>query len=149
MRISHFWLLFALILAGCRGLNQPAAASFASVVIANHPPEEIQAAVGQVFREDGYAGRATGPGRMLFEKEGTRANSLAYNGIAGTQAGAGVQVRVRTELVDLGGKTYRLQCQAFMLRNAGDSFFEEETRLSNLRGGPYQKLLDETARRLQ
>ena len=86
---------------------------------------------------------------MVFEKEGTRANNLAYNGVVGTHYGAQTIVRVKTELVELGGGSHRLQCQAYMVRNAGDSFFEEEQRLANVRRGPYQTLLDEVAKRLK
>jgi hypothetical protein len=85
---------------------------------------------------------------LLFQKEGTRANSLAYNGITGAYYGATTLVRVKGEIVDLGGGSLRLQCQTYMVRNAGDSFFEEETRLTNVRSGPYQNMLDEVAKRL-
>ncbi len=102
-----------------------------------------------MFGENGYRGSVTGHGKMLFEKEGTRANDLAYNGVVGTHYGAKTLVRVRTEIVDLSGGASRLQAQAFMVRNAGDSFFEEEQRLANLRRRPYQDLLDEVAKRLK
>jgi hypothetical protein len=133
---------------GCH-LGQPGSASFATVVIQQRSPEEIQAAAVQVFQEDGYTANATGPGQLLFEKEGSRANNLAYNGVVGTHYGAQTLVRVKTEIVDLGGGAHRLQCQAYMVKNAGESFFEDESRLSNLRSGPYQNLLDKVASRLK
>jgi hypothetical protein len=142
------WAALLAVLPGC-GSTKPQSASFASVVIHNHSPQEVETVAGQVFRENGYAGGPAGPMTLLFQKEGTRANSLAYNGITDTYYGAQTVVRVRAEMVDLGGGSLRLQCQTYMVRNAGDSFFEEETRLSNLRGGPYQNTLDEIAKRLQ
>jgi hypothetical protein len=36
-----------------------------------------------------------------------------------------------------------------MVRNAGDSFFEDESRLTNLRSRPYQNLLGKVAKRLK
>ena len=36
-----------------------------------------------------------------------------------------------------------------MVRNAGDSFSEDQTRLTNFRSGPYQDLLDKVASRLK
>jgi len=133
---------------GCH-LGQPGSASFAAVVIEQRSPEEIQAAAVQVFQADGYTAHPNGSGQLLFEKEGTRANNLAYNGVVGTHYGAQTLVRVKTEIVALGGGAHRLQCQAYMVRNAGDSFFEDESRLSNLRSGPYQDLLDKVAKRLK
>jgi hypothetical protein len=56
---------------------------------------------------------------------------------------------VKAEIVELGEGSNRLQCQTYMVRNAGDSFFEEETRLTNMRSGPYQKLLNEVAQRMK
>jgi hypothetical protein len=142
-------VLLAMTVTGCHSLNQPGSASFASVVIAGRSTTEIQDATAAVFRANGYAGHNNGSGQMVFEKEGTRANNLAYNGIVGTHYGAQTIVRVKTDLLDLGGGSQRLQCQAYMVRNAGDSFFEEEQRLANVRRGPYQTLLDEVAKRLK
>jgi hypothetical protein len=138
-----------LVLAGCKGLDQPGSSSFASVVIARHSATEIEAAAAQVFREHGYETYTSKVGQFVFEKEGTRANNLAYNGLVGTHYGAQTVVRVKAEVVELDGSNRRLQCQAYMVRNAGDSFFEDEIRLSNVRRGPYQKLLDEIAKRLK
>jgi hypothetical protein len=138
--------LFALLQSGCS--TKPASASFASVVITNRTPAEIATTAGQVFRENGFAGTSTSPTTMLFEREGSQANNVAYNGIVSSYYGSKVLVRVKTELVDLGGDAQRLQCQAYMVRNASDAFFEEESRLSNMRGGTYQKILNEVAKRL-
>jgi hypothetical protein len=142
-------VLLAMTVTGCHSLNQPGSASFASVVVAGRSTAEIQGATAAVFSANGYAGHNNGSGQMVFEKEGTRANNLAYNGVVGTHYGAQTIVRVKTELVELGGGSHRLQCQAYMVRNAGDSFFEEEQRLASVRRGPYQTLLDEVAKRLK
>src|SRR5215475_6939324 len=88
------FLLFCGLLAMLPGCStKPQSASFASVVIHTHSPQDVQTVAGQVFRENGYAGGPTGPASMMFQKEGTRANSLAYNGITGTYYGAQTAVR--------------------------------------------------------
>jgi hypothetical protein len=138
----------AMPLGGCH-LGQPSSGSFASVVIQHHSAAEIAATAEQVFRENGYAGGASGPGQMVFNKEGSRANTISRDGLIAAQAGATTIVRVRAELVDLDGGSHRLQCHAFMVSGAGDSFFEDEHRLANFRSRPYQKLLDEVAKRLK
>ena len=135
--------------AGCRSVGGPASASFASVTISGNSAGEIGDATVAVFREEGYSAFATGTDQLVFEKEGTRANTLFRDGLIALQAGARTIVRVRTELVDLGGGSHRLQCQAFMVSGAGDSFFEEEHRLANVRRQPYQNLLNKVARRLK
>ena len=142
-------LLCAAFVSGGCSLGKPASASFASVVIGNRSVEQIQQTTTAVFRGDGYSARPSSGDTLVFEKEGTQANNVAQNGLVGTHYGAQTIIRVRTDIVDLGGGSFRLQCQTFMVRNAGDSFFEDEHRLANIRSGPYQKLLDEVAKRLQ
>jgi len=140
-------LVCGLFGAGCH-LGQPASASFASVTISGKSVGQISDATIAVFREDGYQASASSQG-LVFEKEGTRANTISRDGLAATQAGARTLVRVRVELVDLGSGAYRLQGHAFMVSGAGDSFFEEEHRLANIRRRPYQNLLDDVAKRLK
>jgi hypothetical protein len=148
-RKSIVGLLLVPALAGCSSVSGPASASFASVTIHNHTPAEIHATTGKVFREDGFAGVQTGPTRMLFQKEASRMESISRDGLIATQSGARTVERVRTELVDLGGGSYRLQCEAFMVSGAGDAFFENEVRKTNLRAGPYRSLLRKVAKELK
>jgi hypothetical protein len=141
-------LLCGLFSTGCGSLNQPASASFASVVISGKSAAEIRDAAIAVFQENGYRAFASSQG-LTFEKEGTKANSIAYDGVVGSHYGAVTIIRVRAELVALGNGAQRLQCQTYMVSGAGDSFFEDEHRLANFRSGPYQDLLDEVAKRLK
>jgi hypothetical protein len=143
-----FFILLSLLPAGCQ-TGKPASASFASVNIPGKSPDEICRTTAQVFQEDGYRASVLTPDKMVFEKEGTRGESLAYGGLVDTHYGAVTLVRVRTQLVDLGQGTYRLQCQAFMVRNAGGSLVEDESRLLNIRSRPYQQLLDKVAKCLK
>ena len=140
--------LGAILCAGCR-TGEPASASFASVTIPGKTAEEICQATAAVFQEDGYQVRSLDPDNMVFQKEGTRGQSLAYGGVVDTHYGATTAVRVRAQLVDLGAGSQRLQCQASMVRNAGEGIMEDETRLANFRRGPYQNLLDKVAARLK
>lgn len=138
----------ALAVPGCRSMGKPASASFASVVIPNRSVEEIRTTTIAVFREDGYTGFANGA-QLIFEKEGSRLETLSRDGLVATQAGASTIVRVKVELVELGLDSHRLQCNAFMVSGAGDSFFEDEHKLSNMRGRAYQGLMNEVAKRLK
>ena len=140
-------LICSLFSTGCH-LGQPASASFASVTISGKSAGEIRDATIAVFRENGYQVFATSRG-LTFEKEGTKANSIAYDGFVGAHYGAVTIIRVRAELVALGNGAQRLQCKASMVSGAGDSFFEDEHPLANFRSGPYQDLLDEVAKRLK
>ena len=140
-------LLFG-ALAGCKS-GKPGSASFASVVIHNRTAEEIQNTAGQVFREDGYAGGPVGGNRMVFQREASRWTTISRQGFVAAHEGARTYERVRAELVDLGGGSHRLQCEAFVVTGNGDSFFEEEIRKTNIRSGPYQSLLNKVAKKLK
>ena len=142
-------LLLALTLTGCGTLTGPGSASFASVTIHNHSDVEIRAVTTQVFHEDGYAGGSTSQAQMVFQKEASRLATISRDGLVAAQSGARTMERVRVELVELGGSSYRLQCQAFMVSDAGDSFFEDEVRKTNLRSGPYRLLLNKVAGKLK
>ena len=126
--------LLALAVAGC-GATKPGSASFAAVTIHGHSAEEI-------------AGGTMGK-QIVFQKEGSRMTNLAYEGLVGTHEGAQTLVRVKMDLVKLGPEAYRLQCQAYIVRGAGDAFFEQEQRLANIRSGPYQSLLNQVAKQLK
>ena len=133
---------------GCSSLNKPASASFASVTISGQSASEIRDATIAVFRENGYQVFGTSQ-ELTFEKEGSKANTIARDGLVGSHYGAVTIIRVRVELVDSGTGTPRLQCQAYMVSGANDPFTENEARLANFRSGPYQTLLDEVAKRLK
>ena len=134
--------LFAV--AGC-GLTKPASASFASIVVNGHTVKEIQNAAGQVFSADGYNVMVR-DNEMKCEKEGSRATQLAYEGLAGNGP---VNVRVLASIVQLSQTSYRLECQAFIVKSPGDAVMEEVIRLQNIRSRPYQDLLDKVAKKLQ
>lgn len=138
-------LTFALalvVMAGC-GATKPASASFASVDIKNHTFKEIQNAAGEVFSEDGYRVQVRG-NEMKFEKEGSRAAQLAYEGFTGGP----VNVRVLANIVQISESSHRFQCQAYIIKSPGDPTFEEIIKLQNVRSRPYQDLCDKVAKKL-
>ncbi len=139
----------ALVATGCR-TSEPASASFASVQIKGKTPQEICQTTGAVFAEDGYKVLSLDPGGMMFQKEGSRGQSIAYGGVVDTHYGSTTAVRVRASVVELGADTCRLQCKAYIVRDANESaFFQDESPLANIRSRPYQNLLDKVAKQLK
>jgi hypothetical protein len=142
-------LLAVWVLAGTGCSSKPASASFASVVIPGKTSDEICKTTGVVFQEEGYQVRLLQASNMIFQKEASRSQALAYGGVIDTHYGSTTAIRVKASLVDMGMGSYRLQCQAYVVRDANDAFFAEETRLSNMKGGTYQKILNKVAERLK
>jgi hypothetical protein len=134
-------------LAGCSSLTAPASASFASVTLTGYTAEKICETTTSVFHENGYGGSVVGENRMVFIREGSRLETISRDGLIAAQNGESTIVKVRAELIKLGEEVYRLQCQTFMVIDAGQ-MLEEEVRLSNIRSRPYQKMLNEVKSRL-
>jgi hypothetical protein len=149
--VKPAWLAAILVLvvclldaSGCHSTDRPASASFASTTISGNTPGQIRDAAIVVFQQDGYKATRIDPNSLLFEKEGTKMNEIAYGSWLGDVP---VWVRVKASVVPLGEMTFRLQCRAFMVRDRGTAT-EEEVTLSNLHKGSYQKLMDQVAQQL-
>jgi hypothetical protein len=148
MQKRNTWGLGALVIvsilvfSGCR--SSSGSSGFASVEIRGHTTDEIRQTAVAVFREDGYALSSANGSRLVFERNGSSLNRMAYGSY-----GNDVMLRVRLETEWVTAGSYRLNCEAWMVRHAGDRILEDEQELARVRRAPFQKLLDETARRLK
>jgi hypothetical protein len=144
-------LLLALAGAGCGSFTKSASESFASVTIQNHSMAEIGAVTARVFGAEGYQGGPTRgqPGKMMFQKEASRATSIAREGIVDAHYGERSLERVRVEIMPLADGSHRLQCKAFVVIGGSDPVFADEVPLANLRSGPYQAFLNEVRKQLK
>jgi hypothetical protein len=144
-------LLLALAGAGCGtvGGSGSGSADFASVTITSHSAEQIVQTTAAVFGTDGFVGGMSGDGQMTFEKAASGLTTLSRDGLVAAQSGARTINRVRVQILTVGGGTYRLQCQAFLVSGGSDPFFQNESALSSLRSGPYQSLLNKVAKQLK
>ena len=152
MRTTPRLLLATLLVAcasasaiGCKSAGPPAPASFASVRIRDHTPDQIRAAAAVVFQQDGYTATDVRHAEMIFEKPGTQWERIAHGSWMDE---APVLVRVRLKVVAVANGAFELQCQAFQVRHKGEAPAEQELRLKNNRSAPYQALLDKVAGRL-
>jgi len=133
----------ALATTGCRSAAKQEPARFASVEIVGQTHERVRDVAAEVFHDHGYLVTRNGWGSLVFEREGSAMNNLAY----GNWMGGRVWVRVKATIFDVSARQCRLHCEAFILRNRGEAL-EEEIRIKRIHNRPYQELLDEVARRL-
>jgi len=142
-------LAFLAVITACHSTKDGGSANFASITVTNRERDEIRRTAEQVFLADGYRIFSSTAGEMVFEKEASRMNQLAYGGLISTQeSGVTTWIRVKGLIADLGDGVLRLQCQAYVVSHHGDSFFEEEKRVASFRSGPYQELLNQVKTRL-
>jgi hypothetical protein len=130
--------------AGCRSAPTQDPLQFASVVIHDQPHERVRDATAKVFVEHGYRVAKNGWADLVFEREGSTMNNLAY----GTLMTGRVWVRVKVAIVEAMPGTCRLDGDAFVLRGRGE-VLEEETKITKVHNRPYQDLLNEVAKRLK
>jgi hypothetical protein len=129
----------SLALLGCSSMKKQASASFASVTIRGHTEQQIRATTATVFQQDGYTATRMLRGEMVFEKEGSQWDRIAYGSWVSDNS---VWIRVRATLVPLGQDEFRLQCQAYQVRDKSDPLVESEVRMRNNKSKPFQALLD-------
>jgi hypothetical protein len=137
--------LCVLSLVGCQSAKEPGSMSHASARIRGHSLSEIQETATAVFREAGYALTTSSPVEMVFERPGSRRDAAKWGG----WSGQGVTMRVKVQLSEMLDGSHLLQADAYAEQNSDDSFFRTESRNILLNRRPYQKLLDEVARRLK
>jgi hypothetical protein len=138
-------LLCLLLFTGCQSANQPGSASHAVVQINGRSLAEIQRTTSVVFGEESYSLGTTSPEMMIFERPGSRRDAAKYGG----WYGEGVIMRVKVGFRELAGGSYLLQADAYAGQNSDDAFFRSEDRALMLNRRPYQRLLDEVAKRLK
>jgi hypothetical protein len=138
-------LTFAgLALTGCSSMEKPGSGAFASVVISGHTPEQIRGATVLEFEQDGYTPSDIKSPEMVFEKEGTRWDQVAY----GSWMTKNVWIRVKVWLVPAAESKQRLQCQAYRVRDKGEPLESDPAPLRHSQNKPYQELMDKIASRL-
>jgi hypothetical protein len=149
LRVLHLGLALSLNLValGCKSTPKTPSNRLASVVITNRMPDEIEAATRTVFEKHDYelSPRRDGGGAMVFEKQGTTMNGLVY----GDWYSGGVWERVKVYHIEMEPGSTLVDCDAYMVQEHDDPFFQSERKPYTTRRHVYQKLLEEVAKELE
>jgi hypothetical protein len=128
---------------GCSSTPKPDSDPLAYVEIHGQPHEKVADMAAQVFHDHGYTVTRNGWAHLVFEKQGSTMNDIAY----GDWLDGRLWVRVKVSVVEVSPNTCRLECEAFLLRGRGHAL-EEEIRINKLHSHKYHQLLKEVAKRL-
>jgi hypothetical protein len=142
-------LLLAWVTTSCGTLPGTNTTSFASVSIDNKSDDAIAVATAEVFLGNGFRGGVSQPGRLIFEKETSKATTFAREGIANTLSGAQTIQRACVDIVFVSTHSRRLQCQVVLVTGGSDPFFQDEIPISHLRSSPYQTMLNQVKDKLK
>jgi hypothetical protein len=135
--LAFFWL--AAMLAGCASGGSKSIASHGGITIKGRAVTDVILTTRDVFTKNGYVLAKAEPNRMVFERPGTRAEQVKY----GSFGSPHVTIRAKVDLQDMGAETFFLRCDAFAVRDAGESMLEDESRLILFSNKAYQKIMDE------
>jgi hypothetical protein len=138
-------LCLVVVSLGCKSTPETPSNRLASVVITDRTPEEIETAIRNVFEKDEYelSPRRSG-GAMVFEKQGTFMNGLFY----GDWYSGGVWERVKVYHGEIAPGQTLVDCDAYMVQEHDDPFFQSERKPYKSRRHRYQKLLEEVVKEL-
>jgi hypothetical protein len=143
--VAGLFALGALSLIGCQSARQPGSMSHASIQVKGRSLEDIRQTTTAVFREAGYSLVATSQEEMVFDRPGSRRDAAKWGG----WSAEGVTMRVKAGVSKMTDGSYLLEAEAYAVQNSDDEFFRTERRNILLNRRPYQKLLDEVARRMK
>jgi hypothetical protein len=132
-------------LVGCASANQTGGYSHGALTVKGHSDAQIREATKAVFAENGYSFLSEGPNYMQFQRPGTRADAIKWGG----WFGEGVMVRAKIGMAKLASDSCVLQLDMYAVRDAGQGFFEDESRMIMLNKQPYRRLLRDVDKRLK
>jgi hypothetical protein len=129
--------------AGCSSTPETDSDPLAYVEIHGQPHDKVADMAALVFHDHGYTVTRKGWAHLVFEKQGSTMNDIAY----GDWLDGRMWVRVKATVVEESPGNCRLECEAFLLRGRGQAL-EEEIRINKLHSHKYNQLLKEVAKRL-
>jgi hypothetical protein len=148
------WLLAALLccflVTACKSTKPktgPGADSLASIEVQGHTALEVAHAVSETFKAAGYEAIPLPQNdelRMQFEKPAGTSTSILY----GDWSFKPIWYRVRIKFIKMEAGSYVVTCNVWRLNERGSPHFEEEHRLSGMKRGPYQDLLEQAKAKL-
>ena len=135
-----------LLTAGCKSPESSQHHRLASVTIKGGTREQIETAIRSVFEKHGYElSTKRNAGALIFEKKGTFMNGLVY----GDWYSGGVWERVNVYYGEPEPGRTVVECDAYMVQEPEDPFFQSERKTYKTRRHIYQKLLEEVAKELE
>jgi hypothetical protein len=138
-------LSMTMVMSGCKSAPKTPSNRLASVIIQERTPDEIEAATRAIFEKHDYEmAPRRDRGAMVFERKGTFMNGLVY----GDWYSGGVWDRVKVYHLELEPGRTLLDCDAYMVQEHDDPFFQSERKPYTSRRHVYQNLLEEVVKEL-
>jgi hypothetical protein len=139
------FISLGLLMPGCKSPQDSLSNRFASVTIKDATRDQIETAIRTVFEKHGYElSTRHDAGALVFERKGTFMNGMMY----GDWYSGGVWERVNVYYGEREPGRTVVECDAYMVQEHDDPFFQSERKPYKTRRHIYQKLLEEVAKEL-
>ena len=129
-------LAAAWLAAGC-STPKTGSQRLASIIVENRSPAQIEASLVQIYESHAYRLKRKAD-KLIFEKPGTAMNSLIY----GDWYSGGVWERIEVFQRELEPGRTLVDCDAYMVQEVDDPFFQKVHQVYKTRRGHCQKLLE-------
>lgn len=149
---AYLGIVAVMVLAGgltaCSSTKQhPVSDSLAAVEIKGSTTLDIARAISETFQKAGFTPVPVSTGRdtrMVFERAGSTKDAVVY----GDWSFSKLWYRAKLRFASSGPDTQLITCDAYRVYNHGEPHFEEEVKLTRMKKGLYQDLLDEAKAKL-
>lgn len=139
--------LLCLCGTGCKTTDDGRSNDMASVIVRGYSEDAIRHAILDEFTAEKYVAGFSAPREMMFERKASATSNVLYGGWLGGQAS--VWERVRLTILPLGDEDHMIGCNAYLVSDHGEGFFEQEKRRSKVNAHAYRKLLQKVQQRLE
>ena len=108
--------------------------------------QQIRQATIAVFSQKGYGLDFDGTKQLTFSKRASTGSTILFGGWPGVDPP--IEDRVQLYIEDSGEGDFTLHCDAFVVSDAGQGFFEEKRPVYKTRASAYRKLLEEVKKKI-
>ena len=139
MRPALSWLIAvaaAGLATGC-STTKNGSQRLASIIVENRSREQIEGSLVKIYESHAYRLKRKDD-KLIFEKPGTVMNALAY----GDWYSGGVWERIEVFQRELEPRRTLVDCDAYMVQEPDDPFFQRVRQVYKTRRRHCQKLLD-------
>ncbi len=135
--------LLTLTAIGCRtvGGESGSGKDLAAVSLKASSLQEVKHTTVAVFLKKGYALHFDSAKQLVFSKRASTGSTLLFGGWPGIDPP--IEDRVQLYVEDAGEGNFTLHCDAYVVSDAGQGFFEEKRPVYKTRASAYRKILEE------
>ncbi len=136
------------VLTGCQTVGGTGASGkdLAAVSLKADSLRQVKQATLAVFAQKGYALDFDSAKQLVFSKRASTGSTILFGGWPGIDPP--IKDRVQIYVEDSGEGDFTLHCDAYVVSDSGQGFFEEKRPVYKTRASAYRKLLEEVKKKI-